>query len=169
MTGVLFVCLGNICRSPMADAVFAHKIKQAGLSDQFVIDSAGTAGYHVGDQAHQGTLKILSQHSIDYHGRARQFQHDDDQKFDYILAMDRRNFENIIAILGLRERSGQTRIVTDDGVEIALFLHYAHQAGLTDVLEVPDPYYTGKFEEVYQLVDLGCDALINHIIKRSDS
>lgn len=169
MKGVLFVCLGNICRSPMADGVFAHKVKQAGLDDQITVDSAGTAGYHVGEKAHSGTLKILQHYGVPYDGRARQFQHDDDQKFRYILAMDRSNFENILAVLGLRDQSGKTRVVTADGVEIALFLHYAYSAGLTRELEVPDPYYTGRFEEVYQLVDLGCDALLDHIIKHSDN
>ncbi len=168
MTGVLFVCLGNICRSPMADGLFAHKIKQARLADQFIIESAGTANYHIGKQAHHGTLGILSKYGVPYDGRARQFGRDDGQKFRYILAMDRSNFTNILTVLGLSDHAGQTRVITDDGVEIALFLHYAHQAGMTDVLEVPDPYYTGGFEEVYQLIDRGCDALLEHI-KRSDS
>jgi protein-tyrosine phosphatase len=167
--GVLFVCLGNICRSPMADGVFAHKVKQAGLDQQIRVDSAGTAGYHTGEKAHHGTLKVLSEHHIPYDGRARQFKHDDDQKFRYILAMDRSNFVNILAVLGIREHSDKTHIITPDGVEIALFLHYAHQAGTTTQLEVPDPYYTGRFDEVYQLIDAGCDALLDYIIKRSDS
>jgi protein-tyrosine phosphatase len=168
MTNVLFVCLGNICRSPMADAVFAHKVQQAGLGDQFTVDSAGTAGYHVGEKAHSGTLKTLSAYNVPYDGRARQFKRDDGQQFDFILAMDRTNLANILGLLRVSAPSNQTRVVTEDGVEIALFLHYAHQAGLTQTLEVPDPYYTGQFEEVYQLVELGCDALLDHI-KRSDS
>lgn len=152
MINILFVCLGNICRSPMADAVFQHMVKDAGLSDQICVDSAGIGDWHVGERAHSGTLNILKKHQIPYDGRARQLQRDDFRRFDYILAMDRDNLSDI-----------QRREPPDSDAEVSLFLYYANLAGLTDVTEVPDPYYNGKFEVVYDLVTKGCQALLDYI------
>lgn len=151
MVGVLFVCLGNICRSPMADAVFQDMVKKAGLSDQIRVDSAGTGGWHTGEQAHRGTRKVLRDNQIPYDGRARQLSRLDFDDFDYLLAMDRSNLNNI------------RRMMDDTDAEIRLFLSYANQAGLTDVEEVPDPYYDNRFEYVYDLVQKGCQALLDHI------
>src|SRR5689334_2678843 len=80
---VLFVCMGNICRSPMAEAVFQHMVNEAGLSSKFSLDSAGTGGWHAGETAHRGTLNVLKDHNIPYDGRARQFIRADLDKFDY--------------------------------------------------------------------------------------
>jgi protein-tyrosine phosphatase len=152
MINVLFVCLGNICRSPMADAVFQDKVQEAGLSDKISVDSAGTGGWHAGESAHRGTLKVLKKHGIAYNGRARQFKDSDLSEFDYILAMDLSNLNNIERMAG-----------RNAAVKIALFLHYAQEAGTIDEDEVPDPYYTGQFDYVYDLVNKGADALLNHI------
>ncbi|GAB4309426.1 MAG: low molecular weight protein-tyrosine-phosphatase [Phototrophicales bacterium] len=157
MINVLFVCLGNICRSPMADAVFAHLVKQAGLDDKIRIDSAGTSGWHVGEPAHRGTLAVLKKHHIPYNGRARQFTHQDANQFDYILAMDRSNLSDIKRLIG-----------DPPNTEVAMFLSYANQAGLTTIQEVPDPYYNNNFDEVYDLVFKGCQALLDHIRKTHD-
>lgn len=152
MIKVLFVCLGNICRSPMADGILQHKIEQAGLSDKIMVDSAGTGSWHVGKQAHVGTRNVLAKHHIPYDGRARQFARRDLSDFDYILAMDSSNLMNIRHYAG-----GEA-----DG-EIALFLSYAKSAGTVDRETVPDPYYDDRFDYVYELVDKGCDALLAHI------
>lgn len=154
MIRVVFVCLGNICRSPMADGVMQDLVNQAGLSDKIEVDSAGTGGWHVGDSAHHGTRKILKKHNIPYDGRARQFRRDDISRFDYVLAMDKSNLHNIHRLIG--ESKPENTVIT-------LFLHYANQVGITDIEEVPDPYYTGDFDHVYKLVESGCIALLAHI------
>lgn len=152
MIKVLFVCLGNICRSPMADGVFQHKVNQAGLGSKIMVDSAGTGSWHVGDQAHKGTRNILKKHNIPYDGRARQFKKRDLSDFDYILAMDSSNLTTI------RQHAGGE----SDG-EIRLFLSYAKEAGTVDIEAVPDPYYDDRFDYVYELVEKGSDALLAHI------
>ncbi|QPC85041.1 low molecular weight phosphotyrosine protein phosphatase [Phototrophicus methaneseepsis] len=151
MIRVLFVCLGNICRSPMAEAVFQHSVNQAGLGDQFEIDSAGTGGWHAGEQAHSGTRNVLKVNNIPYDGRARQIVRDELAQYDYVLVMDRSNLSDIM------------RFGEPENTEIALFLSYAVQDGLVDVDEVPDPYYTNNFDYVYDLVQKGSQALLEHI------
>lgn len=151
MIQVLMVCLGNICRSPMAENVLRHKIQQAGLSQQIQVDSAGTAGYHIGELAHPRTRETLQKHAIPYSGTARQFSKRDLEQFDYVLAMDEDNLNDI-------QRYPQTA-----GTEIALFLSYANQADLLDESEVPDPYYTGVYDYVYELVDKGSEAFLAYL------
>jgi protein-tyrosine phosphatase len=132
----------------MAEAVFQHKVNQAGLGDKIMVDSAGTHNYHVGEKAHQGTLAILKKNSIPYDGRARQFVRRDLTDFDYVLAMDKDNMARIQPYLG-----GESDAV------VKLFLSYGDNA----LEEVPDPYYDGRFAEVYQLVDKGSDALLAYL------
>lgn len=151
MLKVLFVCTGNICRSPMAEAVFQHLVNQAGLSDQFIVDSAGTEDWHAGEPAHSGTLNVLRQHHIPYHGRSRQITPSDFSTFDYILAMDRSHLNY------LQRRAGSTT------AQISLFLTPAYEAGLVSVQEVPDPYYNGHYSQTYELVSVGCAALLDYI------
>lgn len=156
MIKVLFVCLGNICRSPMAEAVFQHLVNEAGLSDQFEIDSAGTGGWHAGEQAHHGTRNILKVKNIPYDGRARQLMRDELEEYDYVLAMDKSNLTNIL------------RFGEPENTEIALFLSYAIQNGTINVDEVPDPYFTNNFDYTYELVHKGSQALLDHI-RQSES
>jgi len=151
MVKVLFVCMGNICRSPMAEAIFQDKVNKAGLSSEIQVDSAGTSRYEVGKPAHPGTLAVLSKQNIPYNGRARQVQYNDLNDYDYVLAMDRDN----LAFL-LRYASG-TR------ADIRLFLSYARQAGMVDVNEVPDPYYDDNFEGAYRLIERGCQAFLDYL------
>jgi protein-tyrosine phosphatase len=144
---VLFVCLGNICRSPMAEAVFNHLVRDAGLEKHIEADSAGTGDWHVGQPAHHGTRSILQQNNISYDGRCRQIARNDLDEFDYIVTMDNQNL-NDVQILG----KGRARITP--------LLSYAPQA---DVREVPDPYHSGGFEGVYDLVQMGAAGLLNTI------
>ncbi|MGD8584449.1 MAG: low molecular weight protein-tyrosine-phosphatase [Chloroflexota bacterium] len=145
---VLFVCLGNICRSPMAEAVFQKLVDEAGLSDAIAVDSAGTGSWHVGEKAHPGTRRILSAHGITYQGRARRVQEQDlhDPK-RYVIAMDSSNMRDLRAAYGEHPR-------------LFRLLDFAKGVGTRDV---PDPYYNGNFEEVYQLVADGCQGLLESI------
>ena len=145
---VLFVCLGNICRSPMAEAVFQRLVDEAGLGDQITVDSAGTGAWHVGEKAHMGTRRVLEGHGVvGYNGRSRQITTHDMQTTDYIIAMDAQNLHDI------RTRFG-------NHPHLSRLLDFASHAGEQDV---PDPYYTGNFEYVYQLVSDGCRGLLETI------
>lgn len=151
-TAVLFVCAGNICRSPMADAVFQHLVVARGLGDRFMVDSAGTGAWHVGNPPHPETLTQLELHGIDGSGlRARQVTAHDLELFDYVLAMDDENLAH------LRWMSGTPH------AEVGLLLDFTDEV---DVREVPDPYYAGGYERVYQLVHAGCTGLLHCIRDR---
>lgn len=144
MIRVLFVCLGNICRSPMAEAVFRERVREAGLSDRFEIDSAGTGDWHAGKPAHAGTRGVLAKNGLQTDHRARVIARSDLDTFDHVVAMDGQNLRDIVAL-------GSGRAV------VSLFLDHAPGA---EVRDVPDPYYTGKFDEVYTLVDAASIGLL---------
>lgn len=149
MIRVLFVCLGNICRSPMAEGVFQQMVIDAGLGDEIMVDSAGTSSYHIGERAHGGTRKVLEKHGIPYDGRSRQLSRLDLNDFDYVLTMDKSNLTNTKSLM-----------TNDTTATIRLFLDYAE--GITD-LEVPDPYYTGGFDHVYDLITNASTGLLKAI------
>ena len=144
---VIFVCMGNICRSPMAEAVFHKMVQDAGLDAHITVDSCGTGGWHAGEQPHPGTRAVLEQHAVPYHHQARQIVRDDLLRADYLVAMDSDNLSEI-------RRMGAT------SAEVALLMSYAPGA---DAHEVPDPYYSNRFDEVYDLVLAGCTGLLAHI------
>ena len=148
MIRVLFVCLGNICRSPMAEAIFKDRLERSGLNGKVQVDSAGTGDWHIGKRPHPGTLKILEANGISSVGlKGRQLQTGDFDGFDYIVGMDQTNIEDSRLMLG-----------QPDHPKILRFLD------LTDhVKDVPDPYFTGDFEETFGLVSDGCDALLEKI------
>jgi protein-tyrosine phosphatase len=151
MIKVLFVCMGNICRSPMAEAVFIQLVKEANLSHHFEIDSAGTIDWHAGERAHRGTLEVLRRNNIPYNGQSRPLRRHDLDDFDYIVVMDKQNLADAQRIFGRHDS------------RLTMFMEYANKAGLTEVTEVPDPYYSGGFDEVYDLVLKGGRALLAHI------
>ncbi len=150
MINVLFVCMGNICRSPMAEAIFSDMVAKAGLSDQFYIDSVGTDAYHVGDLAHPGTQRVLAKHGIQCHSISRRVTRPDLTEADYIIAMDHYNAADL-------QRMARGISIDD---RLHLLLDFADNTRLRDV---PDPYYSGNFEEVYRLVEAGCRGLLAHI------
>ncbi|WP_078549910.1 low molecular weight protein-tyrosine-phosphatase [Litchfieldia alkalitelluris] len=150
MVNVLFVCLGNICRSPMAEAVFRNMLNDAGLNDKIKVDSAGTGHWHVGKPPHEGTRQVLNDKGISHEGiKARQVVNTDVVNFDYIIAMDAENLGNLRRIAGYKQTGYIGRLldyVTDSKIE-----------------DVPDPYYTGNFDEVYDLISSGCRGLLETI------
>lgn len=148
---VLFVCMGNICRSPLAEGVFRLALADAGLEDLVAVDSAGTGDWHRGDAPDPRAIETALRHGIDISGqRARQVAPEDFDRFDLIFAMDRSNE----ATLRARSPSAQHG-------RISLFLDHT----LSSRADVPDPYYGGDdgFEHVYQLLREGCSALASRL------
>jgi len=149
---VLFVCLGNICRSPTADAVFRTLVKQAGLTDRIEVDSAGTGDWHIGHAPDERARQAAESRGYSMEGlRARQVTSQDFERFDAILAMDRAN------LIDLRKLSPP-----DYHHKIRLFMDYASEYG---VREVPDPYYGGDegFYHVLELVESASQHLIEEL------
>jgi len=149
---VLFVCMGNICRSPTAEGVFAKKVQEANLVDQIEIDSAGTHAYHVGEQPDPRSQKTALKHGIDLSPlRARRAVAEDFDEFDYVLAMDRDN-----------ERGLQAICPVGAEYKLQLFLSYAPNL---EYDEVPDPYYGGPngFEQVLDMIDEASAGLLQDI------
>ena len=147
MIHVLFLCLGNICRSPMAEAIFKRMVEGEGLSDRVHVDSAGTGSWHVGERAHQGTRRVLRQHGIHYEGRARQIEERDVEDDAYIIAMSQSNIDEFRRRFGAYPRLHRLLDFAENG----------------DVRDVPDPYYTGNFELVYRLIEDGCRGFLSYI------
>ncbi|MDX1754824.1 MAG: low molecular weight protein-tyrosine-phosphatase [Marinobacter sp.] len=149
---VLFVCLGNICRSPTAQGVFQRAVDQAGLDRLVEVDSCGTGSWHVGKAPDERAIEAARRRGIDIgHLRARQFQPRDLARFDFVLVMDRQNLADV------REHWQR-----EGGTEPELFLAYA---GMEGPLEVPDPYFGGAqgFERVLDLIESASQGLIASI------
>lgn len=147
---ILMICLGNICRSPLAEGILKHKIKQKGLD--WLIDSAGTGGWHAGELPDRRSIKIARKYGIDITDqRARQFQVADLDNFDMILTMDYSNYKDI-------RRFAKTPQQLE---KIHLIMNFSSPDSDE---EVPDPYYDDRFEVVYDLLDKACEAFIkNHM------
>ncbi|WP_417362968.1 low molecular weight protein-tyrosine-phosphatase [Galbibacter sp.] len=154
MTRVLMVCLGNICRSPLAEGILKSKVN----SNKVTVESAGTAGYHIGKSPDPRSIATAAKYNIDITDqRARQFTVDDFDKFDHIFAMDKENYKNITALA----RN------TSDREKVSLMLDILNTPRNK---EVPDPYYGGDqgFEHVYQLLDKATDLVVEKVIPQLD-
>ncbi len=152
MIKVIFICLGNICRSPMAEAVFQNLVSEAGLAGEIEVDSAGVADWHSGEMADRRALAVLRQHAIPYAGRSRQVLPEDLRGFDYVIAMDSQNVADLRRLDYRGALSGKLHRLLDFA-----------PAGFPQ--DVPDPYYDDRFEYVYELVDAGSRGLLAHICK----
>ena len=153
MKKILFVCHGNICRSPMAEFVLKDMVKKRGIEKEFFISSAATSTEEIGNSVHRGTREKLKQYGISTEGkyaehRARQIKKEDYQKYDYILAMDKANVKNIQRIVG-----------EDSQNKVHLLLSYAEKN-----TDIADPWYTGDFDKTYDDIVEGCNAFLNKII-----
>jgi protein-tyrosine phosphatase len=151
---VLFVCMGNICRSPTAHGVFRALVEREGLADRIVTDSAGTIAYHVGEPPDRRARETAVKRGIDLSDlRARKAVAEDFERFDYLLAMDRENYKELMAICppGFEDR-------------LFLFLDFAPHRPEE---EVPDPYYGGVagFDRVFNLVEDASKGLLEHILE----
>jgi len=149
---VLFVCLGNICRSPLAEGVFRHLVTEAGLEDRFTIDSAGTGAWHTGEQPDGRSVQVAAEHGITLDGRARQVTGADLRAFDIVVAMDQDNLADLQALSA--ETGGTARLRLLRSFEVR-----------ADGDDVPDPYYGGPqgFEKVYHMVRSACEGLLDEL------
>lgn len=151
MNKILFVCLGNICRSPMAEFVMKDIVEKAGLSHEFEIASAATSTYEIGNPVYPPARQKLAEHGIDCKGKtARQITKRDYDYYDYIVAMDHSNLRN------LRNMFGE-----DHQRKISLLMDYTSRPA-----DVADPWYTGDFQATWDDVTEGCEALLSFILKQ---
>ncbi|MDZ7606981.1 MAG: low molecular weight protein-tyrosine-phosphatase [Cyclobacteriaceae bacterium] len=154
MIKVLFVCLGNICRSPLAEGIFKHQVKMAGLEKKIMVDSAGTSGWHIGHSPDPRSVDIAEKNGIILDSLGRKAVAEDFKEFDYILAMDRENFRDLDNLqISSSDRKAQLSLMRD----------------FDDISRgdnVPDPYYGGAdgFRKVYEMLDRSCANLLKEII-----
>lgn len=149
---LVFVCLGNICRSPTAEGIFIHKVKEAGLENFFYIDSAGTAAYHVGESANSRSQATANKHGIHLPSKARRLEYSDLEEFDLILTMDSQNFRNVKELDRKNRFSHKIKMMRDFDPQ-------------PENGEVPDPYYGGPegFENVFNVLERSCERLLEEL------
>ncbi len=149
---IVFVCLGNICRSPTAEGIFQHLVNERGLQPYFYIDSAGTSAYHIGEPANSKSRQVAEQQGVKLQSRARRFEAGDLEEFDLILAMDSENHENLQRLDRNSSFNGKIRMMRE----------YDPQPGDG---EVPDPYYGGMdgFQHVFEVLKRSCEALLDEL------
>lgn len=147
---VLFVCLGNICRSPLAEGAFRGLVKEAGLEGRFEVDSAGTSGYHDGEGPDPRTVEVARRRGITLDGVSRRITAADLRRFDFILAMDGDNLSELERLAGRA------------GIDAPIRLLREYDPEADGDMEVPDPYFGGArgFERVQDIVERSCEALL---------
>ena len=151
---VLFVCLGNICRSPAAEAIFQNLINEKGISNQFIVDSAGTGSWHVGKKADSRMRFAAKQRNFNITSNARQIREDDFSNFQYILVMDNSNFNNVIDL--------KRRV---KGSDFAKILKIQDFSSIYNEKEVPDPYFGGEsgFDHVLDILEDSVSCFLENI------
>ena len=151
MIKVLFVCHGNICRSPMAEFVFLDMVQKKGLADRFHIASAATSREEIGNPVHHGTLKKLKKSGIrTYDRHARQMTRRDYDEYDYIIGMEYQNLRNINHIIG-----------SDTDHKVYCLLDFSENPR-----DIADPWYTGNFDRTYDDIVEGCEYFLNHLLQK---
>lgn len=151
MIKIMFVCHGNICRSPMAEFYMKYIVKKAGAEKEILISSSATSYEEIGNDVHYGTKSVLSLHNIPFSPRqAVRFTYDDYKNYDLVLLMDKTNLRNIKQI-----------VPNDTDGKIKLLLEFAGENA-----SIADPWYTGEFETTYRDIKRGCDALLEFLKKR---
>ena len=158
---VLFVCLGNICRSPTAEAVMRALACEAGLADVLELDSAGTAAYHVGEPPDRRSAAAGARRGIVLDGHARQVRIEDFEDFDLLVAMDRSNRDDLLALAPDGDAAERVRLLRE----------YDPAAVAARTLDVPDPYYGGPngFDDVLDVVTAACRGLLDDLEVRAPS
>ncbi len=153
MIGVCFVCLGNICRSPTAEAIFRKLVREAGLQEKIRIDSSGTGDWHIGHPRDQRSTLAGKRRGIELQGLARQIARADFDHFDYLITMDSRNQRDVLALAPSDEARRKVHLLRSFDPKHA------------GALDVPDPYYGGDegFERVVDICEAGCKGLLAHI------
>lgn len=156
---IMFVCTGNICRSPLAEALFEHLVREQGVSGRFEPDSSGTTAYHVGQRPDERMQLVASSHGVTIRHRSKQLEPADFEEFDLLLAMDRSNLRD------MRRMAEHA----NGGGEVRMFREFDPEGGAD--LEVPDPYYGGQsgFERVYEMVYRTNRALLSRLLDREKS
>ncbi|GGD05556.1 low molecular weight protein-tyrosine-phosphatase [Hyunsoonleella pacifica] len=150
MTKILMVCLGNICRSPLAEGILRSKLP----NDTFIVDSAGTAAYHIGSKPDSRSISVAQKHNIDItHLRGRQFVKSDFEEFDLIYAMDESNYNHIVSMAKNENDLSKVKLILNEITP-------------NENLSVPDPYYGGNqgFDNVYKMLDEACEIIVIKLI-----
>lgn len=160
MINVLFVCLGNICRSPIAEGTFREIVNKASLSDKISCDSAGTAGWHTGESPDRRTIKNAEKHGIKLTHKGRKITVEDLDNFQHIVVMDEQNFKDVYDLYY------RTKHQVPPAEK--LFLLRDYDPTVRGKQEVPDPYYESAeaFEDVYQIVWRSNEALVEHLVEK---
>ncbi len=153
MIKILFICHGNICRSPMAEFVMKDLVTKSGYEDEFLIESKATSTEELGNSPHRGTVSKLRQEGIPMGKHiATQMSRRDYDRYDYIIGMDQWNYKNMLRIVG-----------EDTEHKISLLLEFAGSER-----DIADPWYTGNFDQTYEDVREGCEALLHHLLLKGE-